>query len=210
MVPEFKKIPENTLLTSSSFFASAEGRDLGPRAWAKLCKTNEDKNTQWIGRTRYYVLRDEILFMDAPVDPRRMRPALIFYLIGEIRIHIDHTRAKTSKWAGDLYLLALLVLLFFLLTEIRHILEKFAFDYFPRIRCISCRIDIFSFSLFYLFLLSPTQSKLNAVFLFKIARAHVNDFSPFFFFFFFHTREIFFREQEKREKERAKKRSRSV
>lgn len=60
----------------------------GPRA--KLCKVNEDKNTQWIGRTRYYVLDDEILFMNATVDlSRRMRASPIFYLIGKIRIHIQ-------------------------------------------------------------------------------------------------------------------------
>lgn len=43
----------------------------GPQA--KLCKMNEDKNTQWIGRTRYYVLHNEILFMD-PLQ--RMRECL--------------------------------------------------------------------------------------------------------------------------------------
>lgn len=70
----------------------------GPRA--KLCKVNEDKNTQWIGRTRYYVLHDEILFMDASVDPpQRMRAAPIFYLIGKIRIHI---RARSLCVTGIL------------------------------------------------------------------------------------------------------------
>jgi len=77
----------------------------GPRA--KLCKVNEDKNTQWIGRTRYYVLHDEILFMDVPVDlPRRMRATPIFYLIGKIRIHI---RARSLCMIVILPLLLLLL-----------------------------------------------------------------------------------------------------